>query len=160
MKKILAIVCMFVATLTFAQTQAGQSFVGVRATNLGFSTTDGQTSVAVGADVGHFVANNLAVVGNVGFQIADTRNSETSGFAYGAGLKYYLGGVVPVQVDWNGTAVGGDNRVYRSNVGTSLGYAFFLTPKVSLEPTLRYNISLNDNQKNTFSGNFGVNYFF
>ena len=161
MKKLLFLFAILVSSLSFAQTQKGNSFVGFRATDLGFSNYDKVTTYGAGLQGGHFVQNNLAIVAGVGYTAVSAKDYNANDWNYEAGVKYYVDNVLPVQVDWNGST-GNFSNPSRSNLGLSVGYALFLgkNRNFNIEPGLKYDVSLTDNYKNTFSGGIGVNYFF
>ena len=159
MKKLFFAFLMLFSVITFAQTSQGSSFVGIRASDLGFSNYNKVTTYGVGVQGGHFVQNNLAIVGELGYNAIHSSGYNTNDWNYAAGVKYYVDKVLPIQVDWNGST-GNFSNPTKSNLGFSLGYAVFPNKQISVEPTLKYNVSLNNNYKNTFSGGVGVNYFF
>lgn len=108
-------------------------------TGFGLASTDGTTIWSIGAEGGYFVMDDLAVKFGLGY--ADM-NGGTS-FSYKLGGKYYIIGTVPVQVDITGASIKGidENPLW---VGIQGGYAIFLNSFVSVEPGIRYNISLNE----------------
>ena len=110
--------------------------------NTGFSlaSADGDTMWSIGAEGGYFVHNNLAIKAGLGYQ--DYGDGDFSSFNYKAGLKYYLANYFPLGVDYTGTSYDGADE-NPSYLGLQGGYAWFITPKVSIEPTIRYNLSLN-----------------
>lgn len=143
-----------------AATQEGNFVVGVNATNIGFTNVkDGATNINAGVSVGAFAKDNLAVVANVGYATTNYNSVNTNDWFYGAGLKYYLGSVVPLQVDWKGS-VGNNFHPGASFVGVQGGYAWFPFKNFSVEPTVRYDFSTKDAYQNVFSGNLGLNLFF
>ena len=161
MKKLIFAFLMLFSVISFAQTNQGNSFVGIRATDLGFSNYNKVTTYGVGVQGGHFVQKNLAIVGELAYSAVSAPNYNANDWNYGAGVKYYIDNVLPVQVDWNGST-GNFSNPSRSNLGLSVGYALFLgkNRNFNIEPGLKYDVSLTDNYKNTFSGGIGVNYFF
>ena len=64
--------------------------------------------------------------------------------------------MIPVQVDYSGATIK-DVDEDPSYLGIQAGYAIFLGSNVSIEPGIRYNLSLNDNytEKDTFQLNVG-----
>lgn len=160
MKNLFIAFLMLFSVISFAQTSQGSSFAGVRASNLSFNNYDKITTYGVGLQGGHFVQDNLAIVAELGYSAVHVKNFNANEWNYAAGVKYYVDGVLPIQVDWNG-ATGYARVPTKSNLGISLGYAFFPGAKqISIEPTLKYNVSLNDSYSNGFMGGIGVNYFF
>ena len=157
MKKLFLLFMMVVGVLSFAQTQAGNSFVGLNSSNIGFNTVQdsGVKNYSLGLQVGHFLVNKLAVIGSAGYDWTRVKDLGTTSEAisYQVGFKYYVENVLPVQIDYNG--------VEKQNYfGTQLGYAFFPSTNFSIEPTLRYDIALKEDYNNKFSFGFGFNYFF
>ena len=62
----------------------------------------------------------------------------------------------PVQVDYSGATMK-DEPEDPSYLGLQAGYAWFLGSNVSIEPGIRYNLSLNNNysDQDTFQVNVG-----
>lgn len=141
-------------------TSKGNYVVGLNTTNLGFSNVqDSGTNVNVGLNVGYFVDARTAVIFGGGYDAYLSDGLNTNSWTYTAGIKQYLGSVVPVQVDWNG-ATGNNVHPSKSAIGLQAGYAWFPTRHFSVEPAVRYNLSLTDAYPNVLSGALGFNYFF
>lgn len=141
-------------------TQEGNIMVGVNATNIGFTNVKGgATNINAGVSVGAFAKDNLAVVANLGYATTNYNGVNTNDWFYGAGLRYYVGSVVPIQVDWKGS-VGNSFHPGASFVGVQGGYAWFPFKNFSIEPTVRYDFSTKDQYENVFSGQLGFNLFF
>lgn len=113
---------------------------GVGSTSFGLTSTDGTTAWNLGAEGGYFVIDNLAV--KLGLGYGDDGYDNTA-FAYKIGAKYYVVNKFPVEVSYNGVSYKGADE-NPSYVGLQAGYAWFLGSNVSLEPGIRYNVSLND----------------
>ncbi|MEM1408528.1 MAG: hypothetical protein AAGG59_17220 [Bacteroidota bacterium] len=120
-----------------------------RAPNTGFSlfSLDGTTLWSIGAEGGYFIEDNFALKAGVGYTDFDGSGS----FSYKIGAKYYAGGVAPFQLDLTGatiedieTGFGDFDSPDPLYLGLQGGYAIFLADNISFEPSLRYNISLND----------------
>ena len=124
-----------------ANTGFGGGGIFGHAANTGFGLTsfDGETIWSIGAEGGYFVMDDLAVKVGLGYTDSDA----VSVFSYKVGAKYYAMSKIPVQIDLTGTSVkdADENPMW---LGLQGGYAFFLGDMVSIEPGLRYNISLND----------------
>lgn len=172
MKKLLLGLAMFTTMLASAQevketsltrakqaTQEGNYMVGLSATNIGVTNINGNTNFNGGISVGAFAKDNLAVVGNVGYSTAQFDGVNTNDWFYGAGLRYYIGSVVPLQVDWKGS-VGNSFHPGASFVGAQGGYAWFPFNNFSVEPTVRYDWATRPGYENVFSANLGFNLFF
>ncbi len=109
-------------------------------TSFGLTSFDGNTSWALGGEAGYFVADDLAVKLGLGYFDSD---GSASGLTYKVGGKYYINSMIPVQVDLTGSSIkDADNNPLW--LGLQGGYAIFLGDMVSIEPGLRYNLSLNE----------------
>jgi hypothetical protein len=140
-------------------TQEGNYMVGLSATSIGATHINGNTNFNGGVSVGAFAKDNLAVVGNVGYATTQFEGVNTNDWFYGAGLRYYVASVVPVQVDWKGS-VGNSFHPGASFVGVQLGYAWFPFTNFSVEPTIRHDFSTKDQYQNVLSANLGFNLYF
>lgn len=109
--------------------------------NTGFylSNSDGQTDYNIGFDGGYFVADNFAVKSGLGY--GDV--SDVTFLSYRLGAKYYVKSMMPITLDLTGASIkdASENPLW---LGIGAGYAIFLGENVSIEPGLRYNLSLND----------------
>lgn len=125
-------------------------------TGLSYSDTDGDSEYNFGAEVGYFVIKDLAVKVGLGYGGMKNDLFDTTIFSYKIGAKYYIGSQFPVQVDYSGASIK-DFDENPSYLGIQAGYAWFLGSNVSVEPGVRYNLTLNDNytDKNTFQVNIG-----
>lgn len=113
-------------------------------------SSDGFTMWSVGADAGYFVADNLAIRAGLGYTDFDEGDGI---FVYKIGGKYYIDGQFPVGADFTGTSSSGDNANW---VGLQIGYAWFVADNISIEPTLRYNLTLDDMKaESAFQGLIG-----
>lgn len=114
---------------------------GVGSTQFALSSVDGETAWNVGAEAGYFVIDNLAV--KLGLGYGDAGDDFSSVLSYKIGAKYYVANKFPLEVSYNGMSIedADDNPSY---VGLQGGYAWFLGPNVSVEPGVRYNVSLDD----------------
>lgn len=139
-------------------------FFGGSGTSFFLSSSDGTTIWNIGAEIGFFVADNLAIKLGLGYGSIKFEGSDGSSnlFSYKLGLKYYIVSKVPFQVDYSGQSgedFFGDEKP--SYLGLQAGYAFFIGDMVSIEPALRYNLSLNsDSSENIFQVQVGFSIFF
>lgn len=128
--------------------EANTGFGAVTGANTSFSyTSQGDfKAMSLGAEGGYFVMDDLAIKVGIGYNSFDFGAGSTSGFAYKVGAKYYIKSMIPVQVDYSGGS--GDNYEVAgetpSYLGLQAGYAWFLGSNVSIEPGLRYNLTMND----------------
>lgn len=120
---------------------------GVGGTGLQFTSGDGFNNYNIGAEGGYFLADNLALKVGLGYggESKDVGESTVTGsiLSYKVGAKYYVSGMIPLEVSYNGqTFSPASIRDTDSWFGLQGGYAIFLGDMVSLEPGLRYNYSL------------------
>lgn len=123
-----------------ANTGFGAAELGNTAnTGFGLYSVDGTTIWSIGAEGGYFIIDDLALKLGLGYSDFD---GETI-FTYKAGAKYYILSMIPVQVDLTGASWedADENPMW---LGMQAGYAIFLGDNVSIEPGLRYNLSLNE----------------
>lgn len=125
-------------------------------TGITYSDTDGDSVYNFGLDGGYFVMDNLALKVGLGYGGMKNDFIDTTIFSYRLGAKYYALGYIPVQVDYSGASIK-DADENPSYVGLQAGYAWFLGANVSIEPGVRYDLSLNDNytDKSTLEFNVG-----
>jgi hypothetical protein len=107
-------------------------------TNFSYATENGNSIYNIGAEAGYFVIDDLAVKLGLGYGGMKNDVVDTNVFSYKIGAKYYIASQFPVQLDYS-------------------GYAWFLGENVSIEPGIRYNVSLNQNyaSSDTFQLNLG-----
>lgn len=129
-------------------------------TAFSLTSVDGETMWSVGAEAGYFVMDNLAVKAGLGFSDNGGDGAGSTSFAYKVGAKYYISGQFPVGVDFTGASFK-DFDENPSYIGIQGGYAWFIADNVSIEPTLRYNLSMNsDFYDDAFQGLIGFAFHF
>jgi hypothetical protein len=135
-------------------------------TSFMFASSDGATQYNIGLDGGYFVLDDLAVKAGLGFGGVDIDEfGSASSFSYRLGAKYYIKSMIPVTLDITGaTGEAAENFIGETPfwLGLGAGYAWFVTDNISIEPGLRYNISLNQDftEENIFQINIGFVLFF
>lgn len=110
-------------------------------TGIGLYSIDGITVWSIGGEAGYFVMDDLAIKLGLGYNDFDGASS----FSYKLGAKYYIDSQFPVQVDLTGASgddVFGDESPLW--LGIQGGYAWFVADNISIEPGLRYNLSMNE----------------
>ena len=124
----------------------GQGAGGIASTGLYFTSTEDFSSFNLGLDGGYFIMDDLAIKAGLGFgsiKVGDADGIST--FSYRLGAKYYVNSMIPVTLDLTGAsgedAFGDETPLW---LGLGAGYAWFIGEKVSIEPGLRYNLSLNE----------------
>lgn len=176
MKKLLLLAAILVSTLSMnaqdgiekgtilVEANTGNAMIG--STNFSFSSTDGLTQYSLGLDGGYFVMENLAIKAGLGYQGFDPDGGDsTNAFSYRLGAKYYLANQFPVTVDLTGASGDGAENSLGENplwLGLGGGYAWFITDSISIEPGLRYNVSLNEDyaEEGIFQFNVGFALYF
>ena len=158
------------------EVNTGFGEVSMANTSLIFRSGEGGEEWAAGGEAGYFVLDNLALKAGVGFSDLGGADNVSGEFHWKLGAKYYVGGRFPVQIDLNGSRrTYGDDPdnnpdtppVFTPNatplwLGFQGAYAWMIAKNVSVEPGLRYGISLNDDADtigSNFSFNLGFNVF-
>jgi hypothetical protein len=144
MKKLMLVMVAVVFSLTVTAQDDGSWVIEVNtgswatgSTAFSLTSADGNTAWSAGGEAGYFVKENLAIKAGLGY-------SDLGGdgiFTYKVGAKYYLGDQFPVGVDFTGTSVDGNSASW---VGLQGGYAIQVANNIAIEPTLRYNLTLDD----------------
>lgn len=126
------------------------------ATGINYASQNGDSMYNFGAEAGYFVIDNLALKAGLGYGGVKTDFIDTTIFSYKVGAKYYIVNQIPIQVDFSGASIK-DVDENPSYLGMQAGYAVFLGDNVSVEPGVRYNLSLNQNyaKADTFQVNIG-----
>ncbi len=162
------------ATTSHAQLQKGNLMVGANLANIGLGLQKGNTdfSFNISPRLGYFVADNIAIGGEVilGFNT----NSASTKFNYGVGAfgRYYVSDprtVLLKQARFFGEVslglVGDNLRNRTTNVNTTTnglgigfgpGVAYFITPNVGLEAMVKYNLGVGFGTSTT-TNNLGIN---
>lgn len=109
----------------------------VGSTAIYFSNSNGVSSFNIGAEGGYFIKDNLALKLGLGYGEVDGVGDP---IAYKIGAKYYIKGMIPVELSYNGIGFG-DADLNPTYVGAQIGYALFLGKNVSIEPGIRYNLA-------------------
>ena len=160
-KLLLTAAVVFALTTVNAQTEKGSILIEtnisnqmVGTTSFSLSSFDGETAYSLGMDGGYFIMDDLAI--KVGLGYSDISSNDTSVFSYRLGAKYYLMSKIPLTLDYTGATI----KDYDENpswLGVGAGYAIFLGSNVSVEPGLRYNLTMNDNytEENLIQFNIG-----
>lgn len=138
------------------EANTGNAMIG--STSFSYVSSDGESTYNVGLDGGYFIIDDLAF--KVGLGYGGDSVSSTNAFSYRLGAKYYVKSMIPVTLDVTGASgdavedFAGETPMW---LGIGAGYAFFLGDNVSIEPGLRYNLSLNQDytDKDVFQFNIG-----
>ena len=122
------------------EANTGNAMLG--STGLYLTSVDGNTSYNIGLDGGYFIMDDLALKAGLGYG-GSSAEGALSTFSYRLGAKYYVNSMIPVTLDLTGASIedANENPMW---LGIGAGYAWFVGKNVSIEPGLRYNLSLNE----------------
>ena len=112
-------------------------------TSIRFSSQGDVSSFNLGLEGGYFIMDDLALKAGLGYGSINTDVFDTNTFSYKIGAKYYVASKFPVSVDYTGSSTK-DAVENPSYLGFGAGYAWFVADNISIEPGLRYNLSLNE----------------
>lgn len=119
------------------------STAGMGSTGLAFFIRDGAVSYSIGGEVGYMVIDRLAIKLGLGYSGGNDDSGALGIFNYKVGAKYYIIDQIPTEISLSGSSIQ-DLDESPMFLGLQTGYALFLADnRVSLEPGIRYNISLN-----------------
>lgn len=138
------------------EANTGFGSLGNGSTSFGLWSEDGNTAWNIGAEGGYFVMDKLAVKAGLGYGDNGGDFANTI-FSYKVGAKYYLLNKFPLEVSYTGASIK-DADENPSYVGFQGGYAWFVGKNISVEPGIRYNVTLNDDYgsgKDVFQFNIG-----
>ena len=137
MKKILTLAIALLARLTAsAQFEEGKNYIGASLSGLNLSYNGSkETQFGVNAMAGRFLADDLLVYGQAGFDHPGKDLDNT--FNAGVGGRYYI--------TQNGIFLGANVKYVHANSsyndfmpGLEVGYAFFLSRTITIEPSIYY----------------------
>ncbi len=137
MKKALFLFFALLLTLTAsAQFEEGKTYIGASLSGLNLSYNgSNEAQFGVNAVAGKFLADNVLLYGMAGFDHPG-KGSDNAVNA-GAGVRYYI--------TQNGIFLGANAKYVHSNAsyndimpGVEVGYAFFLSRTVTIEPAIYY----------------------
>ena len=142
MKRIyLVLIAVMVTVASHAQFEAGKCYVGASLSGIGFSYNGSEkSSFGLQGKAGYLFDDNIMATAQLEW---DKKHDMPSYFKAGVGLRYYI-----VQ---NGLYLGAQaNYVHAGNAfddfqpGLQVGYAFFLSKTVTVEPEVYYDQSFKD----------------
>lgn len=138
-KLIVLLVVIATCTSAFAQFEKGKKYVSLGLTGLNLSYASSEKfSLGLQAKGGYFIDDSWMTTGYFDYTHANKNNS----VGFGAGIRYYI-----IQ---NGLHIGA-NMGYERNfaglhsfiIGPEIGYNFFVSRNLTIEPSVYYNISVN-----------------
>lgn len=147
MKKVLLLLLMAVVSLgASAQFEKGTKYVNVGLSGLGLSYNDNtKFCVGIGATGGYFVANNWMLKGTVQYD----RQYENNSAKLNAGFRYYIksNGIFTgagLQYQYNGASF--------VQLTPEVGYCYYVNHYLSIEPSLYFDVCLNNFKAGTAVG--------
>ena len=141
MKKALILFCLLIGSLSaHAQFEQGKKYVSTSLSGIGCSYSAKEDfRFGLDASVGYFAADCLMLRATVGYD----HTHEIDDFNIGLGARYYF--------DQCGVYVGGglEYAHFTKNnndllIPIEVGYAFFITKYITLQPAVYYKMSTND----------------
>jgi hypothetical protein len=106
----------------------------------------------------HFIIDNLAIVGGLGFNYSHYKWHGDSGnnnsIAFLAGLKYYFVKTAYGSASYRGSK--SKESDFASAVHLEVGYDIFISDKVFLEPAVYYKKGFSDIISSSFGVSFGI----
>ncbi|MDY5814198.1 MAG: hypothetical protein SPJ97_06725 [Bacteroides sp.] len=148
MKKLTLIIALLTATLAaHAQFEQGKWILNPSLTGLGISYNRAEKlKVGIEGQVGTFLADNVAALVHLGAHLSESTDFYTAG----AGGRYYFdrNGIylgVGLEFDrYSTSAIWGNNKRTVWGPSAEVGYAFFLSRTVTIEPAVYYKLRVND----------------
>ncbi|MBP7856531.1 MAG: outer membrane beta-barrel protein [Prevotella sp.] len=142
MKKIFMLITALMLTLhASAQFEQGKVYAGASLSGLDLSYNGSkELSFGVSAKGGYFFADNLMLLGELGYNHAG--KDITDYFSAGLGGRYYI--------TQNGIFLGANAKYIHAGSyndlmpGVEVGYAFFVSHTVTIEPSIYYQQSFKD----------------
>lgn len=149
MKTRLFILLLIAAAFTCnAQTLKGTKMIG----GSGSIYHEDGFNISLSPNLGYFIADNLAIGGNINLFLSDNDNNTAKGASLGPFVRYYFGQEAPTRIFAQANGSVGFSRyintfngreakdTYNTNsFGAGVGIAHFLTEQVALEARLYYN---------------------
>ncbi len=160
MKKILLIICLVIPVLTVqAQFEKGTHFVNPGLTGFGLSYSGAEkTHFGLEAQVGTFMLDNVALLVNL------KGDWKSGGDTYGLGVggRYYISDSgIYLGAGLNLERYTGTVSATDFNLGIQVGYAYFLSKTVTVEPAVYYNQSFNHHSDfSKFGVKIGFGFYF
>lgn len=145
-KKILAMAVALLTALTAnAQFEKGKVYVGGSLTGLNMKYTgNDKFCLGVQAQAGYFVADDMMLVGQAGFDHSGNKDVADK-FSFAVGGRYYI--------EQNGIYLGLNCKYVHAGKkfndvmpGAEVGYAFFVNDCVTVEPAIYYDQSFKNHK--------------
>ena len=152
MKKVFLFLAVLTASLTAnAQFEQGKAYLGASLSGFDLSSKAEKFHFGVNAKAGYLFMDNLMATAQVGYDhLEDTPDALT----LGVGGRYYI-----IQ---NGLYLGASLKYYHTDgyndflPGVQLGYAFFISRTVTIEPELYIDFSTKEFKKSSYGLGIGI----
>ena len=157
-KKIILLVTALLMTITAsAQFEEGKLYSGASLTglNLSYNGAD-ELNLGVQAKLGYMIEDDLMLLGNASFQTSSSKGTPNS-MSLGVGGRSYI--------EQNGIYLGVNAKFVHTKSyndfmpGVEVGYAFFISRTVTIEPAIYYDQRFKDHSKYSTVGlkvGFGI----
>lgn len=161
MKKIGLVISFLIVSLgTYAQFEQGKWLVTPSLTGFNFSYSQHEKArLGLSGEVGHFVADNIALMVNVGVDWS----SAVDEYSFGTKGRYYFdstGIYLGAGFDCDRFRYSGVGSRTDWGVGVEAGYAFFLSRTVTIEPAAYYKWRFNNSDRSKFGLKIGFGFYF
>ncbi|NDV66144.1 outer membrane beta-barrel protein [Bacteroides sp. 224] len=161
MKKLMFIACLLVASISAqAQFEHGKWVVNPSLTGLDLSyNKNTKTTFGFNALAGAFLVDNVALLVNLGAEWA--KNEDV--YSLGVGGRYYfdkIGLYTGAGLKMNRFDPDYSKKVTDFAVSGEVGYAFFITKTVTVEPAVYCDLSLKDSDYTRFGLKVGFGIYF
>lgn len=152
MKKVFFILVVLVASLSaHAQFEQGKGYLGASLSSIDISSQAKQFHFGLNAKAGYLFADNLMATAQVGYNHLEDTNDVLT---LGAGARYYIiqnGLYLGASLKYNHTK--GYNDLLP---GVQLGYAFFVSRTVTIEPELYMDFSTKQFENSAYGLGVGI----
>ena len=152
MKKVFLFLVVLVASLSaHAQFEQGKGYLGASLSSIDISSQAKQFHFGLNAKAGYLFADNLMATAQVGYNHLEDTNDVLT---LGAGARYYI-----VQ---NGLYLGASLKYHHTKgyndllPGVQLGYAFFVSRTVTIEPELYMDFSTKQFENSAYGLGVGI----
>ena len=157
MKKYLFLIFMLLSSIASnAQFEENKMYVGGSLTGLDMKYSgENKLQMGIDAKAGYLFRDNWMALAQIGFQHNGKNNLAPNTFNIGVGARYYI-----IQ---NGLYMGMNATYYHANhnyddfmPGLEIGYAFFVSKTVTIEPAVYYNQSFKNSDYSALGLKIGI----
>lgn len=135
------------------------------------SKTESLTRFGLQGTGGYALSEHLGLAAGVGFQYGKMEGNSVTAFTFNGGVRYYVipnlyvSGMLVVGAtsisggmdlgdggdddDDDGGSVSASSKGHTFGADLGVGYSFFLTPRIAIEPNISYSIGFSNKMQNT-----------